>query len=173
MKAITHINPNALQLTVNQVTVAAVCSPRTSLLDFLRQHAQLTGTHAGCEHGVCGACTVLADGVAIRSCLTLAHDVHEVEITTVEGLSEASLLTDLQKAFSRHHALQCGFCTPGFLMIAEDLLRSTPEPTEEEIRIAVSANLCRCTGYVGIISAIREVAHSRAHAQECKEPQHA
>lgn len=173
MRTISHQSPETLKIIVNRTLIEATCTPRTSLLDFLREEAQLTGTHAGCEHGVCGACTVLADGVAIRACLTLAHDVHEAAITTVEGLSESGSLTDLQQAFSRHHALQCGFCTSGFLMIAEDLLRTTPQPTEEEIRSAVSANLCRCTGYVGIMRAIAEVAQQRAENPRRQERRHA
>lgn len=173
MRTISHQNPETLRLIINRRPIEAACSPRTSLLDFLRQEAQLTGTHAGCEHGVCGACTVQVDGVAIRSCLTLAHDVQGATITTVEGLSASGTLTDLQQAFSRHHALQCGFCTPGFLMVAEDLLRTTPQPSEEEIRIAVSANLCRCTGYVGIVQAIAEVAQQRAENPTGQETQHA
>jgi len=162
MRTISHEKPETLRLIINRRPIEAACTPRTSLLDFVRQQAQLTGTHAGCEHGVCGACTVHMDGVAVRACLTLAHDAQGASITTVEGLSASGGLTDLQQAFSRHHALQCGFCTPGFLMVAEDLLRTIPQPTEEEIRIAVSANLCRCTGYVGIIQAIAEVARQRA-----------
>lgn len=174
MRTISHRNPDTLRLTINHKPIESACTPRTSLLDFLRHEAELTGTHAGCEHGVCGACTVQIDGVAVRACLTLAHDVHDATITTVEGLSgSGGALTDLQQAFSRHHALQCGFCTPGFLMVADDLLRTTPQPTEEEIRTAVSANLCRCTGYVGIIQAIAEVAQQRAALLADQERHHA
>ena len=173
MRTISHHDPENLRLIINGRPVAAACTPRTSLLDFLRQDAQLTGTHAGCEHGVCGACTVHLDGAAVRSCLTLAHEAEGAAITTVEGLAPSESLTDLQRAFSRHHALQCGFCTPGFLMVAEDLLRTTPQPTEEEIRIAVSANLCRCTGYTGMIQAITEVAQQRAEDQTQQETQDA
>ena len=173
MRTISHQKPETLRLTINGRPIAAACTPRTSLLDFVRQEAQLTGTHAGCEHGVCGACTVHMHGVAVRACLTLAHDAQGASITTVEGLSASGDLTDLQLAFSRHHALQCGFCTPGFLMVAEDLLRTTPQPTAEEIRIAVSANLCRCTGYVGMIRAITEVAQQRSSNLAHQETHHA
>ena len=173
MRTISHQKPETLRLIINGRPIEAACTPRTSLLDFVRQQAQLTGTHAGCEHGVCGACTVHMDGVAVRACLTLAHDAQGASITTVEGLSASGDLTDLQQAFSRHHALQCGFCTPGFLMVAEDLLRISPQPTAEEIRIAVSANLCRCTGYVGMIQAITEVAQQRSGNSARQETHHA
>jgi len=150
-----------ISLTVNNRRLSAVCQSNTTLLDFLRNNLALKGTHAGCEHGVCGACTVSVDGSAVRSCLGFACQFEGAEITTVEGLSETSGLSDLQLAFSRHHALQCGFCTPGFLVTAEDLLRRCPTPTEDEIREEISSNLCRCTGYAGIVKAIHEVSLMR------------
>lgn len=161
MKVIQKNSPATLTLQVNGQTVSAPCETRTTLLDFLRTRLGLTGTHAGCEHGVCGACTVLVDGVPARSCLGFAHQFENAQITTVEGLTSTAALGDLQLAFSRHHALQCGFCTPGFLIVAEELLRRIPNPTEAQIREEIAGNLCRCTGYVGIVNAIKEVAQQR------------
>jgi 2-furoyl-CoA dehydrogenase 2Fe-2S iron sulfur subunit len=138
------------------------CEPRTTLLDFLRNQPGLSGTHAGCEHGVCGACTVLINGLPARACLAFAHQVSGQEVRTIEGMATADDLTDLQQAFSRHHALQCGFCTPGILISAEHLLREQPEPSEQQVREALSAHLCRCTGYAGIVKAVLEVAALRA-----------
>jgi len=134
--------------------------PRLLLSDFLRHGLGLTGTHVGCEHGVCGACTVRLDGVAVRSCLLLAVQAQGCEIVTVEGLAGVGELTPLQEAFRRHHALQCGFCTPGILIAAEDLLARVERPTREEIVDMLSGQLCRCTGYTGIVDAIAEVAGS-------------
>jgi 2-furoyl-CoA dehydrogenase 2Fe-2S iron sulfur subunit len=134
--------------------------PRLLLSDFLRHRLGLTGTHVGCEHGVCGACTVRLDGVAVRSCLLLAAQAHGSEILTVEGLAAGGDLTPLQDAFRRHHALQCGFCTPGILIAAEDLLARAERPTREEIVDMLSGQLCRCTGYTAIVDAIAEVAGS-------------
>lgn len=151
-----------ISMVVNGLTVNASCQSNMSLLDFLRTSLSLTGTHAGCEHGVCGACTILVDGSAVRSCLGFACQFNGAEIVTVEGLTKSSELSDLQLAFSRHHALQCGFCTPGFLVIAEDLLKRRPSPTEDEIRHEISSNLCRCTGYKGIAKAIHEVSIMRS-----------
>jgi 2-furoyl-CoA dehydrogenase 2Fe-2S iron sulfur subunit len=131
--------------------------PRLLLSDFLRHRLGLTGTHVGCEHGVCGACTVRLDGVAVRSCLVLAAQVDGSEIVTVEGLAGSGPLTPLQDAFNRHHALQCGFCTPGILIAAEDLLARNPTPTRDEIVDMLSGQLCRCTGYTPIVDAIAEV----------------
>jgi len=135
--------------------------PRRLLADALRHDLGLTGTHLGCEHGVCGACTVLLDGAPARSCLLLAVQAEGREVTTVEGLASDGDLSDLQRAFSEHHALQCGFCTPGFLLLAEAFLADHPEPTREAIREAVAANLCRCTGYQGIVDAIWATAERR------------
>jgi aerobic-type carbon monoxide dehydrogenase small subunit (CoxS/CutS family) len=134
--------------------------PRLLLSDFLRHGLGLTGTHVGCEHGVCGACTVRLDGVAVRSCLLLAVQAQGCEIVTVEGLAGVGELTPLQEAFRRHHALQCGFCTPGILIAAEDLLARVERPTRAEIVDMLSGQLCRCTGYTAIVDAIAEVAGS-------------
>ena len=134
--------------------------PRLLLSDFLRHGLGLTGTHVGCEHGVCGACTVRLDGVAVRSCLLLAVQAQGCEIVTVEGLAGVGELTPLQEAFRRHHALQCGFCTPGILIAAEDLLSRVERPTRDEIVDMLSGQLCRCTGYTAIVDAIAEVAGS-------------
>jgi aerobic-type carbon monoxide dehydrogenase small subunit (CoxS/CutS family) len=132
--------------------------PRLLLSDFLRHRLGLTGTHVGCEHGVCGACTVKLDGAAVRSCLVLAAQVDGAEIVTVEGLAGEGALTPLQEAFHRHHALQCGFCTPGILLAADELLSRGRAPTRAEIVDLLSGQLCRCTGYTAIVDAIAEVA---------------
>jgi aerobic-type carbon monoxide dehydrogenase small subunit (CoxS/CutS family) len=151
----------AVELTVNGQRFERRVEPRISLADFLRDELQLTGTKLGCEHGVCGACTVLVDDAAVRSCLMLAVQARGHEITTVEGLGSGRELTALQEAFRRHHALQCGFCTAGMLMTATALLHDNPSAGREEIREALSANLCRCTGYQTIIDAVAEVAGIR------------
>ena len=135
--------------------------PRMLLSDFLRDSLGLTGTHVGCEHGVCGACTVLVNGDSVRSCLMLAIQANGAEITTVEGLGSPEALNVLQAQFREHHGLQCGFCTPGMLMTGEDLLRKYPLATDEEIREGLSGNLCRCTGYQNIVAAIRSAAAIR------------
>jgi carbon-monoxide dehydrogenase small subunit len=135
--------------------------PRLLLSDFLRDTLGLTGTHVGCEHGVCGACTVLMNGDSVRSCLTLAVQANGAEITTVEGLGTPEALNVLQSRFREHHGLQCGFCTPGMLMTGEDMLRKYPLATDEEIRECLSGNLCRCTGYQNIVAAIRSAAAIR------------
>jgi aerobic carbon-monoxide dehydrogenase small subunit len=132
--------------------------PRLLLSDFLRDRLGLTGTHVGCEHGVCGACTVLVNGDSVRSCLMLAIQANGAEITTVEGLGSPDQLNVLQAQFREHHGLQCGFCTPGMLMTGEDLLRKYPLATDEDIREGLSGNLCRCTGYQNIVAAIRSAA---------------
>ncbi len=148
-----------ISLTVNGVTRQALVEPRRLLVDFLRDDLGLTGTHVGCEHGICGACTILFNGEAARSCLMLAVQAEGAEITTVEGLgSSDGKLHPLQEAFWEHHALQCGFCTPGMLIVALDFLRTNPDPTEEEIREGLSAVLCRCTGYQPIIEAVKAAA---------------
>jgi carbon-monoxide dehydrogenase small subunit len=149
-----------MQVTVNSVQYEAEVEPRLLLADFLRHHLRLTGTHIGCEHGVCGACTVLVNGQSVRSCLLFTPQVNGAEITTVEGLAPQGQLSPLQEAFREHHALQCGFCTPGMLMTAYELLQHTPRPTEAEIRQVLSGNLCRCTGYQNIVQAIRAVSTS-------------
>jgi aerobic-type carbon monoxide dehydrogenase small subunit (CoxS/CutS family) len=150
----------AVDVVVNERRYREDVEPRLLLSDFLRHRLGLTGTHVGCEHGVCGACTVRLDGVAVRSCLLLAAQVDGSEIVTVEGLAASSGLTPLQDAFRRHHALQCGFCTPGILIAAEDLLAREPHATREQIVDLLSGQLCRCTGYTAIVDAIAEVAGS-------------
>jgi carbon-monoxide dehydrogenase small subunit len=150
----------SIQVTVNGVQYEAEVEPRILLADFLRHHLRLTGTHIGCEHGVCGACTVLVNGQSMRSCLLFTPQVNGAEITTVEGLAPQGQLSPLQEAFREHHALQCGFCTPGMLMTAYELLQHNPRPTEAEIRQGLSGNLCRCTGYQNIVQAIRAVSTS-------------
>jgi len=148
----------AIRLTVNGQTRDGRSEPRKLLVDFLREDLELTGTHVGCEHGVCGACTVLVNGEAARSCLMLAVQADGAEILTVEGLMKDGTLHPLQQAFHEHHALQCGFCTPGMLLAALDFLGTNPEPTETEIRQGLSAVLCRCTGYQGIVKAVAAAA---------------
>ena len=149
-----------VDVTVNGRRYREEVEPRLLLSDFVRHRLGLTGTHVGCEHGVCGACTVRLDGVAVRSCLLLAAQVDGSEVTTVEGLAGVGELTPLQQAFRRHHALQCGFCTPGILIAAEDLLAREPHATREAIVDMLSGQLCRCTGYTAIVDAIAEVAGS-------------
>src|SRR5437879_1013730 len=144
-----------VRLTVNGRTYTRTVEPRTSLVDFLRDGLDLTGTHVGCEHGVCGACTVLLDGAPVRGCLLLAIQMDGAQITTVEGLADGERLHPLQQAFWDHHGLQCGFCTPGILLTAKALLDENPAPTDLEIRQAIAGNLCRCTGYHFIVEAIR------------------
>ena len=151
----------SVNLTLNGVERESSCESRTTLLDFIRHDLGATGTHAGCEHGVCGACTVEVDGQVIRSCLMFACQANGSVVKTVEGIGECGNLSDLQAAFKKHHALQCGFCTSGFLMSANDLLNKIPSPTESEVRESLSGNICRCTGYVGIVEAVLEVASSR------------
>ena len=147
-----------IKLTVNGVTHEGRCPPRKLLVDFIREDLALTGTHVGCEHGVCGACTILVNGEAARSCLMLAVQADGAELTTVEGLAKDGKLHPLQQAFHEHHGLQCGFCTPGMLLTALDFLRTNPQPTEQEIREGISAVLCRCTGYHGIVKAVAAAA---------------
>lgn len=152
-----------IELTVNGVEHEVITEPRRTLVDVLRHDLRLTGTHVGCEHGVCGACTVLVDGAPARSCLMFAVQAESHEITTVESLEAPDgTLNDLQQCFSRNHGLQCGFCTPGFLMLAEGYLAENPTPTRDEVRAAVASNYCRCTGYQTIVDAIYECAAVRA-----------
>jgi carbon-monoxide dehydrogenase small subunit len=159
-----------VRTTVNGVPLEADVEARRLLADLLREDANLRGTHLGCEHGVCGACTVLVDGEPVRSCLMLAIQADGAEIETVESLSRDGALHPLQDAFHEHHALQCGFCTPGFLMTAVHLIRERPEiDDEEEIREALAGNLCRCTGYSNIVDAVRDAATRLRTAPETGE----
>ena len=151
--------PREVVLRVNGVEHRGFAEPRVTLVDFLRDELGLTGTHVGCEHGVCGACTILLDGRTVRSCLMLAVQAEGHELRTVEGLAPAGEpLHPIQEAFSEKHGLQCGFCTPGFLMSVEELLRDDPDPSEETIRSRLSGNICRCTGYQNIVEAVRYAA---------------
>ena len=148
--------PVDIRLTVNGQPREGRCEPRKLLVDFIREDLGLTGTHAGCEHGVCGACTIFYNGEAARSCIMFAVQADGAELLTVEGLAESDgKLHPMQQAFHEHHALQCGFCTPGMLIAALDYLKINPSPTEDEIREAISAVLCRCTGYINIIKAVK------------------
>ena len=158
MSAQTH----DITLTVNGETVAETIEPRTTLVDFLREALGLTGSHVGCEHGVCGACTVRLDGLIVRGCLTLAVQCDGRRVDTIEGLSDLGELADLQAAFERRNALQCGFCTPGMLLTAQELLAGGGVPSRDTIRAHISGNYCRCTGYHAIIDAIESVAQARA-----------
>jgi aerobic carbon-monoxide dehydrogenase small subunit len=140
---------------INGAKHSATVEPRRSLVDFLRHDLGLVGTHVGCEHGVCGACTVMLDGRTVRSCLLFAAQADGSEVTTIEGIGTDEALHPLQRAFQQHHALQCGFCTPGMILAAIELLRDNAEPSDEEIRVGLSGNLCMCTGYVNIVRAVR------------------
>ena len=153
-------DPVDISLTVNGRKRNARIEPRLLLVDFLRHELGLTGTHIGCEHGVCGACTVLLDGRTARSCLHFAAAVDGAEIRTVEDIAETDSLHPIQEAFHQHHALQCGFCTPGFLMTTIELLENDPDPDEAAIRRALTNNLCRCTGYTNIIKAVAAAAQA-------------
>jgi aerobic-type carbon monoxide dehydrogenase small subunit (CoxS/CutS family) len=148
----------AIRMTVNGRSCEGSVEARTTLADFLREDLGLTGTHLGCEHGVCGACTVLVDGEAVRACLMLAVQADGAEVTTVEGLAKGDALHPIQEAFWESHSFQCGFCTPGFVVTTLALLRENPNPNEEEIREALSGNLCRCTGYESIVTGVRRAA---------------
>jgi len=147
-----------VRVVVNGETRTGVAESRTLLSDFLRHELGLTGTHVGCEQGVCGSCTVLVDGELCRSCLTFACQVEGARIETVEGLADGDALHPLQRAFQDHHGLQCGFCTPGMLISARALLEANPAPSEREIRDHLSGNVCRCTGYAGIVAAVQQAA---------------
>ena len=151
-----------IRLSVNGTVYERTAAVRMTLADFLREELNLTGTHLGCEHGVCGACTIIYNGAAARSCLMLAVQADGAELMTVEGLAQGDTLHPLQQAFQDYHALQCGFCTPGFLMTAYALLQETPHPSADEVREAIAGNLCRCTGYAPIIQAI---VHASGAAQ--------
>jgi carbon-monoxide dehydrogenase small subunit len=150
-----------IQLTVNGSATESTVEPRTHLADVLRDQFNLTGTHLGCEHGVCGACTLLLDGAPARSCITLAVACDGATVTTIEGLDEDEIAAELRTAFAREHALQCGYCTPGMIMAARDLVLRLENPDEQAIRVGLSGNLCRCTGYVGIVRAVRAVIEAR------------
>lgn len=150
-----------ISLVINGKPVSTEVEPRTHLADFLREQRDLTGTHLGCEHGVCGACTLLIDGVPVRSCITYTVACNGAEVTTIEGLDEDEVTAELRDAFKREHALQCGYCTPGMLISARDIVLRAPDANDRAIRVAMSGNLCRCTGYVGIIRAIKSVITAR------------
>ncbi len=160
-------------LALNGRTRRAECEPRELLSDFLRNELGATGTHVGCEHGVCGACTVHIDGIAGRSCLMLAVQADGRRIDTVEGLANGNTLSDLQLAFRRRHALQCGFCTAGILMSCEDYLQREPNPTEDDVREMLSGHICRCTGYTPIVQAVLDVAALRRNERVVEEVTHA
>ena len=151
----------AIALTVNGEAVTVEVKPRLNLADFLRDDLGLTGTHVGCEHGVCGACTVRLDGEIVRACLTLAVQADGCAVETIEGLSDSGEIADLQNAFRNRNALQCGYCTPGMLITAQDLLLQKPQPDRAEIREHLAGNYCRCTGYHAIIDAVESTARAR------------
>jgi carbon-monoxide dehydrogenase small subunit len=160
------VSAKPIGLTVNGRPVAATVEPRMSLADFLRDRLLLTGTHLGCEHGVCGACTVLIDGAPARSCIALAVACDGAEIRTIEGFDDDPAMAQLRQAFSECHGLQCGYCTPAMLIVARDLVQRLPEADDARIRVELSGNLCRCTGYVGIVRAIRRVLDERRRSAE-------
>jgi carbon-monoxide dehydrogenase small subunit len=154
-----------ISMTVNGEPIAERVEPRKTLVDFLREDLGLTGSHVGCEHGVCGACTVRVDGEVVRGCLMLAVQCEGSNVETIEGLSDSGEAADLQTAFEQRNALQCGFCTPGMVATAQDLLRRGDVPSREEIREHISGNYCRCTGYQAIVDAVESVAQARAGAK--------
>jgi aerobic carbon-monoxide dehydrogenase small subunit len=158
--------PIPISLQVNGERVDAHVLPRLNLADFLREHLHLTGTHLGCEHGVCGACTVRVNDEIVRSCLMLAVQAHGASVQTIEGLSDGGEIADLQEAFRTRNALQCGYCTPAMLMAAQDLLKQQPAPSRDQIREHLSGNYCRCTGYHAIIDAIEATADVRRGAAQ-------
>jgi carbon-monoxide dehydrogenase small subunit len=153
--------PISISFEVNGERVDTYVLPRTNLADFVREHLKLTGTHVGCEHGVCGACTVRVNGEIVRACLMLAVQADNASVETIEGLSDSGEIADLQAAFRDRNALQCGFCTPGMLMAAQDLLKQCAEPDREQIREHLSGNYCRCTGYQAIVDAVEATARAR------------
>jgi aerobic carbon-monoxide dehydrogenase small subunit len=155
------VTPVSISLEVNGERVDADVLPRLNLADFLREHLKLTGTHVGCEHGVCGACTVRVNGEIVRSCLILAIQTQHGSVETIEGLSDSGEIADLQAAFRDRNALQCGFCTPGMLVAAQDLLKQNAEPDRDQIREHLSGNYCRCTGYQAIVDAVETTARAR------------
>ncbi len=151
-------------LTVNGEDVTATVEPRTSLADFLREERRLTGTHLGCEHGVCGACTIHIDGVPARSCIAYAATLDGADIRTIEGFDDDDVMEDLRQAFTENHGLQCGYCTPGMLISCRDIVIRLPDADEKRVRLELSGNLCRCTGYVGIVRAVLAVLEKRRGA---------
>jgi len=150
-----------LTININGEHVTANVEPRLSLADFIRDHQRLTGTHLGCEHGVCGACTVLMNGEPVRSCITFAVVADGTQITTIEGFDDDEPMAQLRQAFHENHALQCGYCTPGMLVAARDIVTRLPDADEDRVRLELAGNLCRCTGYVGIVKAILSVLEQR------------
>lgn len=160
-----------ISLVLNSQEIQADVLPRLTLADFLRERANLTGTHLGCEHGACGSCTVIVDGAAVRSCLMLAVQANGSDVVTVEGLALGEDLSPLQAAFKKHHALQCGFCTPGILTTMHSLLSEEPDAEEHRIREVLSGNICRCTGYIPIVHAVLEARS--AYRAEDRKPKHA
>lgn len=154
----------SVKLKVNGVEYEAEVEPRKLLSDFIREDLGLTGTHVGCEHGICGCCTIFFNGVGVRSCLMFAVQADGAELTTVEGLAKDGKLHPLQEAFWENHGLQCGFCTPGMLMSALELLKDNPKPTEQEIRVGISGNICRCTGYYHIVKSIEAASEKMKQA---------
>jgi len=159
------MNTVQISFTLNGETVEDHVAPRQNLVDYIRQEQELTGSHVGCEHGVCGACTIEVDGSIVRGCLMLAVQADGTQVKTIEGLTSDGSLARLQQAFWKHNALQCGFCTPGMLLTALELTRQTSLPSREEIREHISGNYCRCTGYQAIVDAIEEVVNEKAGAK--------
>ncbi len=153
-----------ITLGVNGQEVTATVEPRLHLADFLREQRLLTGTHLGCEHGVCGACTILVDGAPSRSCIMLAVACDGADVRTIEGLEDDALMAELRTAFSEEHALQCGYCTPAMLITARDIVMRLPDADDRRVRVELSGNMCRCTGYMGIVNAIRRVLDERKRA---------
>lgn len=155
-----------ITVTINGTSRSAEAEPRTLLVDFIRNHLELTGTHIGCDTTSCGACTVIMDGVPVKSCTVLAAQANGSELTTVEGLKQNGSLHPIQDAFKENHGLQCGFCTPGMMLVGASLLDRNPEPTEEDIRWEISGNICRCTGYKNIVAAILDAGRQMSSSQE-------
>jgi carbon-monoxide dehydrogenase small subunit len=165
-------DPHPIEMVVNGRRRQTTAEARKTLADVLREDFRLTGTHLGCEHGVCGACTVLVDGRAVRSCLMFGVQANGAEVTTIEGLAPGpGELSDVQAAFRDCHGLQCGFCTPGFIVSVEAFLADNPAPTDAEIRSALTGNLCRCTGYQGIVNAVRQTVRQRAEGRAGSTPE--
>jgi carbon-monoxide dehydrogenase small subunit len=162
--------PHAIALQVNGERVEAHVAPRVNLADFLREQLKLTGTHVGCEHGVCGACTIRVNGEIVRSCLMLAVQANDATVETIEGLSDSGEISDLQEAFRARNALQCGYCTPAMLMTAQDLLKAEAEPDRDQIREHLSGNYCRCTGYQAIVDAVEATAKARKSSDKGRAP---